>query len=59
MGSDKIYTTTYNGFIIISSAINGKTESFKKIGDSIIANPIIADGSLYIFTNNSKLFGFN
>jgi len=59
LGSGKIYTTTYNGFIIISSATNGKTESFKKIGDPIIANPIIADGSLYIFTNNSKLFGFN
>ena len=59
LGSDKIYSTTHNGFIIISSATNGKTESFKKIGDSIIANPIIADGSLYILTNNSKLFGFN
>ena len=59
LGSGKIYSTTHNGFIIVSSATNGKTESLKKIGDTITASPIITDGSLYIFTNNSKLFGFN
>ena len=59
LGSDKIYSTTHNGFLIISSAINGKTENYKKIGDPIVSNPIIVDGSLYILTDNSKLFGYN
>ena len=59
LGSDKIYATTHNGFLIISSAINGKVETFKKVGDSIITDPVINDGSLYILTKNSKLFGFN
>jgi outer membrane protein assembly factor BamB len=59
LGSGKIYSTTHNGFIIVSSAIDGNTEYFKKIGDSITANPIIVDGSLYILTNKPKLFGFN
>ena len=59
LGSGKIYATTSNGFLIISSATNGKSETFKKIGDPIIADPIISDGSLYVLTKNSKLFGFN
>ena len=59
LGSNKIYSTTYNGFLITSSAIDGKTETYNKIGDSIIADPIISDGSLYILTKNQKLIGFN
>ena len=59
LGSNKIYSITYNGFLITSSAIDGKTETYNKIGDSIIADPIISDGSLYILTKNQKLIGFN
>ncbi len=59
LGSNKIYATTRNGFIIISSANNGKVETSKKIGDPIISNPVISNGSLYILTKNSKLFAFN
>ena len=59
LGSNKIYSITYNGFLITSSAIDGKTETYNKIGDSIIADPIISDGSLYILTKNQKLMGFN
>ena len=32
MGSNKIYTTTLNGYLITSSAVSGKTEELKKIG---------------------------
>ena len=33
--------------------------SFKKIGDPIASSPIISDGSLYVFTENSRILGFN
>ena len=59
MGSGKIYATTLNGYLIVCSAVSGNIESFKKIGDSIIAAPIISDGSLYILTKNSRILGFN
>ena len=59
MGSNKIYATTGNGYLITSSASSGKVESFKKIGDPITSSPIISDGSLYVFTENSRIFGFN
>ena len=59
MGSNKIYSTTMNGFLITSSAITGEVENFRKIGDSITSAPIISNGSLYILTNNSKILGFN
>ena len=59
MGSGKIYATTLNGYLIICSAVLGNIEYFKKIGDSIIAAPIINDGSLYILTRNSRILGFN
>jgi len=59
LGSGKVYATTLNGYLIVCSASSGKVESFKKIGNSIVADPIISDGSLYILTENSKLFGFN
>ena len=58
MGSGKIYATTQNGFLIICSASTGKVESFKKIGESITANPIITNGSLYLLTKNSRILGF-
>ena len=59
MGSGKIYSVTLNGYLIVSSAISGKVESFKKIGDKITSNPVINDGKLYILTNNSKIIGLN
>ena len=59
MGSGKIYATTLNGFLIISSATLGNVESYKKIGDSITAPPVISEGSLYLLTENSKVYGFN
>jgi len=59
MGSGKIYAATSNGYLIVSSAISGKVESYKKIGDQIYSNPIINDGKLFIYTDKSKIFGFN
>ena len=59
MGSGKIYSVTLNGFLIVSSATTGKVEYFKKIGDTITSNPIINNGKLYIFTEKSRIIGFN
>ena len=59
MGSGKIYSTTSNGFLIVSSSISGKVENFKKIGDPITSSPVISDGKLYILTQDSRLFVFN
>ena len=59
MGSGKIYSVTLNGFLIISSASTGKVEEFKKLGDQVTANPIISDGKLFIYTDNSRILGFN
>ena len=59
LGSGKIYSVTSNGFLIVSSATTGKVEYFKKIGDPITSNPIINNGKLYIFTENSRIIGFN
>ena len=43
----------------VCSAVSGNIEYFKKIGDQIIAAPIINDGSLYVLTENSRILGFN
>ena len=59
MGSGKLYSVTLNGYLIVSSAISGKAESFKKIGDPIISAPIINNGKLYILTENSRIIGLN
>ena len=59
MGSGKLYSVTLNGNLIVSSAVSGKVEYFKKIGDPIITAPIINDGRLYILTENSRIIGFN
>ena len=48
MGSGKIYSVTLNGYLIVSSAISGKVESFKKIGDTILSSPII-NNDKYIY----------
>ena len=59
MGSGKIYSVTLNGFLIISSASSGKVESFEKIGYPITSSPIISDGNLFIYTESSRILGFN
>ena len=59
MGSGKIYATTLNGYLIVSSAISGETEFFKKIGGLISTTPIISDGSLYVLTEKPMILGFN
>ena len=59
MGSGKIYSVTLNGYLIISSASSGKVENFKKIGDSITSNPIINNGKLFIYTEDSRILGLN
>ena len=59
MGSGKIYATSLNGYLIISSAASGQVERFKKIGDTITASPIISNGSLYVLTEESRILGFN
>ncbi len=59
MGSGKIYSTTANGFLIVSSATSGKVEYFTKIGDPITSSPVIGEGNLYILTKNSRILGYN
>ena len=59
MGSGKIYSTTENGYLIISSPSTGKSDNFIKLGDPIISSPIISNGKLYVLTKNSRILGFN
>ena len=59
MGSDKIYSMTLNGFLIVSSAITGKPEYYKKIGGPNISPLIINDGKLYLLTEKSKILVLN
>ena len=63
LGSEKIYSLTSNGHIIITSATLGNSLNFKKIGkfkkNNANTNPIISNGSLYILTENQKILGFN
>ena len=49
----------FNGYLIISAASSGNVDSFKKIGGTITAPPVISEGSLYLLTENSKIYGFN
>tara|TARA_B000000460_G_scaffold98531_1_gene68913 strand:- start:15 stop:740 length:726 start_codon:yes stop_codon:yes gene_type:complete len=59
MGSGKIYSVTLNGNLIVSSAVSGEAEYFKKIGEKNTAPLIISSEVLYILTENSRIFGFN
>ena len=59
MGSGKIYSVTLNGYLIVCSASTGKVEFFKKIGDPVTSSPIIYNGKLFIYTENSRILGFN
>ena len=36
-----------------------QVEYFKKIGEDVVASPVISDGNLYIVTRSSKIIGFN
>ena len=58
MGSDKIYSITLNGYMIVSSARSGKPEFYKKIGGSNISPVIINNGKLYVLIEGSKITGF-
>ena len=58
MGSGKLYSLTSNGYLIVSSALSGKPEYSKKIGDTIASSPVINDGNLYILTEKSRIIGF-
>ena len=59
MGSGKIYSVTLNGYLIVSSAISGKAEFFRNIGDLIVSAPIINNGKLYILTKNFRILGLD
>ena len=59
MGSGKIYSVTLNGYLIVSSSTSGKVENYKKIGDPITSPPIINNGKLFIYTEKSRILGFN
>ena len=59
MGSGKIYSTTSNGYLIVSSATSGKAENYIKVGKPITSSPIISDGKLFIYTEKSKIFGYD
>ena len=59
MGSGKMYSVTLNGYLIVSSSTSGQVENFKKIGDPITSLPIINNGKLFIYTENSRILGFN
>ena len=59
MGSGKIYSMTSNGFLIVSSASSGKSESFKKIGTPNMTPLVIINGKLYFFTDTSKILILN
>ena len=59
MGSDKIYSTTLNGFLIAPPATSGKPEYFRKIGGSNISPLVINNGRLYILTDEPKILVLN
>ncbi len=59
MGSGKIYSVTQNGYLIASSSTSGKVENYKKIGSPITSSPIINNGKLFIYTEKSRILGFN
>ena len=59
LASGKIYAVTENGYLIICSASLGKVENFKKIGKSITSSPIVSNGKLFIYTEDSKILGYN
>jgi len=59
MGSGKIYSVTLNGYLIISSATSGKVENFINVRDPITSVPVINNGKLFIYTENSRILGFN
>jgi len=59
MGSGKIYSVTSNGYLIISTATSGTVENFINVRDPITSVPVINNGKLFIYTENSRILGFN
>ena len=59
LGSDKIYSLTSNGYLIVSSATSGKVENFINVRDPITSVPVINNGKLFVYTENSRILGFN
>jgi outer membrane protein assembly factor BamB len=59
LASNKIIAITSNGNLIVSSAISGKPEFFKKMSNKTNSQIIINDGSLYLLTEKSKIIGIN
>ena len=59
MGSGKIYSVTSNGYLIVSSATSGKVENFINVRDPITSVPVINNGKLFVYTENSRILGFN
>ena len=57
MGSNKIYITTSNGYLIVCS-YRGELEGYERIAKSINTSPVITDGELYVLSSNSKIIGF-
>ena len=57
MGSNKIYITTSNGYLIVCS-YRGELEGYERIAKSINTSPIISNGELYVLSSNSKIIGF-
>ena len=59
LGSEKLYITTFNGFLIVCSATTGKAESFQRVAFNNTYSPIISNNSLFILTKTFRLLGFN
>ena len=60
MGSDKIYSTTLNGFLIVSSSHKLVNQNIlKKLEDQIYHLLVINNGRLYILTDESKILVLN
>ena len=59
LGNNKIYSTTTNGYLIISSSSNGKVEKIHKVAKSIYISPIISNEKMFILTGNSKIIALD
>jgi len=59
LGSGKIYATTVNGYLIVTSVKTGEVVKAFKVADSILTRPIIVNGALYIQSSEPKIIGLN
>ena len=53
IGTEKIYLTTDNGFLIVINLLDGKSLSMIKIDNKKISKPFINNKNLYIIKDNS------